>query len=231
MTSSRDVEELIRQLREVDAQAPDRRWQAAQALGNAKEGGVKVVSALMEALGPTYGALSRAHAAEALGNLGDGNAVPALMGAMGDPYRLTRSYAARALGKLGDLQAIGVLLKTMESDEFFGARAEAAEALGKLCEGKDTEECGKVRRALLAQKKVEQERQKVGAEEGRGARVLGEVDRSLRRLGELLEQAEAQVKEIQSAVGRSDLKAVTRGASELRSIMYEVRTVMLNFAT
>ncbi|MBM3948014.1 MAG: hypothetical protein FJ312_01995 [SAR202 cluster bacterium] len=192
---------------------------------------VRRVPALIEALGQAYGALTRAHAAESLGNLADANAVPALMGAMGDPYRLTRSYAARALGKLGDAQAIGVLLKTMEADEFFGVRAEAAEALGKLCEGKDTEQCGKVRRALLAQKKAEQVRQKLGAEEGRGVRGLGEVDRSLRRLGELLEQAETQVKEIQSAVGRNDLQAVNNGANELRSIMHEFRTGMLNSAT
>jgi HEAT repeat protein len=211
--------------------APDRQWQAAQALGLLKGGTGKAVEALMEALGPTYGALARAHAAESLGNLGDAKAVPVLMAALADPYRLTRSYAARALGKLGDVQAVEALLKTMESDEFFGVRAEAAEALGKLCEDKDTDQCGKVRRALLAQKKAEQERQKHGAEEGRGVRVLGEVDRSLRRLGELVEQAETQVKEIQSAVVRNDLQAVNKSAGELRSIMHEFRTVMLNFAT
>jgi HEAT repeat protein len=231
MVNPPSVHELLADLKQPDPGAPDKQWQAAQALGREKESGGKAVEALMEALGPTYGALARAHAAESLGNLGDGRAVPALMAALGDPYRLTRSYAARALGKLGDVQAIGKLLKTMESDEFFGVRAEAAEALGKLCEGKDMEQCRKVRRALLAQKKVEQERQKHGAEEGRGVRVLGEVDRSLRRLGELVEQAETQVKEIQSAVGRNDLQAVNRSAGELRSIMHEFRTVMLNFAT
>ena len=228
----RKVDELIAELRTADPQAPDKQWQAAIALGKLEHAADRgrVVPALIEALGLIYDALARSHAAEALGNLGDVRAVPDLVKALTDPYRLTRSYAARALGKLADMRAVDPLLKAMQTDEFFGVRAEAAESLGKLCEGKDTEQCKQVRRALIAQKKIEEERKKRGEEEGRAARVLGEVDRSLQRLGELLGQAEIQVREIQSAVERGDLKEVDRRAAELRSILREAQTVRLNFA-
>lgn len=227
----RDVTELIVALRIVDPQAPDKQWQAAIALGQLKDAAsrARAVPALIEALSPTYDALARSHAAEALGHLGDAQAVPYLIQALTDPYRLTRSYAARALGKLGDMRSVAPLLKTMQRDEFFGARAEAAEALGKLCEGKDTEECRQVRRALLAQKKIEEESRRRGEEEGRAVRVLGEVDRSLQRLGELLEKAEIRARKIQSAVERSDMRGVKKLVAELQDIMRESRALMLNF--
>jgi HEAT repeat protein len=228
-----NVDELILQLQKIDPQAPDKQWQAAIELGRLSEAAdrVKAVPPLIEALQfPKYDALARSHSAEALGNLNDQRAVAALIAALQDPYRLTRSYAARALGKLGDAQAIDPLLKLMQTDEFFGARAEAAEALGKLCEGKDTDPCRQVRTALVAQKKIEEERRKQGAEEGRGGRVANEVERALARLGELLEQAEAQVEAITAASNQGDVAKVNQGLATLRGIMREAKTIRLNFA-
>ena len=70
-------------------------------------------------------ALTRAHAAETLGNFEVKDAAGKLKERLGDRYRLTRSYAVRALGKLKDQTAIPLLVKCL-SDEFFGVRAEAA---------------------------------------------------------------------------------------------------------
>ena len=226
------VDELIAAFRTVDPQAPDQQWQAAIDLGKLSDPAdrAKAVPVLMEAMGMlSYDALARSHAAESLGNLGAPQAVPALITALSDPYRLTRSYAARALGKLGDAQAIDPLLKIMQTDDFFGARAEAAEALGKLCEGHDTEQCGEVRRALVTQKQIEQERKQKGLEEGRGERVASEVDRALKRLGELLEEVETQARAIQSAARRGDFGEVKKRAAALRNTVREARTVMMHF--
>ncbi len=226
------VDELIAEFRMVDPQAPDKQWQAAIALGKLMDAAdrEKAVPFLMEAMGEMrYDALARSHAAESLGNLGDKRSVPALIKALSDPYRLTRSYAARALGKLGELPAIDPLLTAMRHDEFFGVRAEAAEALGKLCEGHDTDPCDEVRRALIAQKQIEQERKQKGLEEGRGERVASEVDRSLKRLGELLAEVETQAQAIQSAVRRGDFGEVKKRAAALRNTVREARTVMMHF--
>jgi HEAT repeat protein len=67
---------------------------------------------------------------EALG-LGDPQAVPPLIQALGDGWDAVRAAAAEALGNLGDPQAIPALIKAL-GDYWYDVRRAAAEALGKL---------------------------------------------------------------------------------------------------
>ena len=73
-------------------------------------------------------------AAEALGRLGDGQAVPALMARLEDEDESDRRSAAEALGWLGDGQAVPALMARLE-DEDESDRRSAAEALGWLGDG------------------------------------------------------------------------------------------------
>lgn len=223
-----DTHELVERLRNPNEAAPDDQWQAAIALGDRPSSG-ETTAALIQALGEANGALTRAHAAEALGKLGAKGGAAPLIVALKDPYRLTRSYAARALGKLKDATAIPALLEAMRNDEFFGVRAEAAEALGKICEGSETKECQDVRRALMAQKAVEQEQRQRGAEEGRGVRVQGEVDRALERLKELLDKTEAVSEQLNDALRRDDRPAANRHMAELQATLAQLRRQRLRF--
>jgi HEAT repeat protein len=73
--------------------------------------------------------LDREKASDYLGEIGDPEAVPALIEALADP---TISWlAAESLGKIGDVRAIKPLIAVLDSDEKW-LRRRAAEALGKL---------------------------------------------------------------------------------------------------
>jgi HEAT repeat protein len=73
--------------------------------------------------------LDREKASDYLGEIGDPDAVPALIEALGDP---TISWlAAESLGKIGDTRAVEPLIAVLGSDEKW-LRRNAAEALGKL---------------------------------------------------------------------------------------------------
>ena len=89
-----------------------------------------LIQALIQALGDSDWAVRRA-AAEALGDLGDSQAVPPLIQALGDSGWDVRRAAAEALGAVGDPQAIPALIKALGNDG--GAvRSAAAEALGAI---------------------------------------------------------------------------------------------------
>jgi HEAT repeat protein len=68
---------------------------------------------------------------EALGKLGDPQAVPALIQALGDSDSAVRAAAAEALGAIGDPQAVPALIQAL-GDSDCDVRRAAAEALGKL---------------------------------------------------------------------------------------------------
>jgi HEAT repeat protein len=73
--------------------------------------------------------LDREKASDYLGEIGDPDAVPALIEALADP---TISWlAAESLGKIGDPRAVKPLIAVLGSDEKW-LRRRAAEALGKL---------------------------------------------------------------------------------------------------
>jgi HEAT repeat protein len=70
------------------------------------------VPALIQALGDSDSAVRRA-AAEALGAIGDPQAVPPLIQALRDRSENVRAAAAEALGAIGDPQAVPALIKAL----------------------------------------------------------------------------------------------------------------------
>ncbi len=83
---------------------------------------------LIEALG--YWEV-RADAAEALGRLGNPEAVVPLTSCLEDRFRNVRSNAARALGEIGDPRAVEALIPCLK-DRKSDVRADAAWALGRI---------------------------------------------------------------------------------------------------
>lgn len=68
--------------------------------------------------------VARASAAEALGALGDAQAVPALLKALTDEYYPVRSYAAYAIGRLGDASVLPAIQEHLSAETHRGPRAE-----------------------------------------------------------------------------------------------------------
>lgn len=73
----------------------------------------------------------RMTAANALGDVGDGSVVPALVDALDDSDLRVRARAAHALGQIGDPRAVDPLAARLEADDEMLRRA-AADALGSL---------------------------------------------------------------------------------------------------
>jgi HEAT repeat protein len=117
------VPALIGALRDEDVEV---RW-AAEALGKI---GTPAVPALIGALGDEY-ARVRWAAAEALGEIGDPQAVLDLIGALRDEDAEVRRAAAEALGEIGDPQAVLDLNRAL-GDKDARVRRAAAWALGKI---------------------------------------------------------------------------------------------------
>ena len=182
------IDEFIHDLHEHRVDDPDRQFNAAISLGKIREAATRprVVAELISALTPKHQALCRAHAAEALGDLADPAAIPPLIESLKDPYRLVRSYAARALGKIQDpeiAKAIEPLIDQLVKDDFFGARAEAAEALGniaKLCEEKHYGDSALIEKARAAVERDDLANLK--QTDDRIKRMVNEMNRSIERL-------------------------------------------------
>ena len=181
---SQNIEDLILELKTINPDKPDLQWQASIQLGK-KEGAKnnqKIIEALLGALELNNFALTRAHAAEALGNFGNldnPQILQKLMVSLKDPYQLVRSYSARALGKLKDERAIPALKECLELDQFYGTRAEAAEALGVICEKSKSKDCRDARKALEKAKKDEEKRKK---EEPRSERPRREAETAFKKI-------------------------------------------------
>ena len=186
-----NLQALLTQLAALDPAAPDRQFEAAIALPKVAtpENRAAVVAALREALTAAH-SLTRAHAAEGLGFLQAAEAVPELVKALKDRYQLVRSYAARALGKIGDTTAMDPLVEVLTGDPFFGARAEAAEALRHLCGNDDSPSTNRARTALKQHRETELLRK-----DERSRRVLAEIDLSLEELGAIAAEIDAALKE------------------------------------
>ena len=73
----------------------------------------------------------RGWAVEALGKIGDPQAIPALLQALKDEHMNARWKVAKALGEIGDPQAVPALLLTLK-DKDQGVRQSATGALGKI---------------------------------------------------------------------------------------------------
>lgn len=151
--------------------------EAAQKLGQLKEKDQQetIALALIKALAHPS-PLTRAHSAESLGLMGRKDAVPALTVMLKDSYRLVRSYSVRSLGKIGDEMPIDALIWTMKNDDYFGVRAEAAEALGQIYHRNASDTLQKIPKALLDQAEIETKKG-----DDRARRVLAEVALALAR--------------------------------------------------
>jgi HEAT repeat protein len=175
------VAELINLLQNGSDQNPDAEWQAAVALGDVQGADrLQAVTALQTVFtaGSAH-ALTRSHAAESLGRLGDAAAAPNLVTALGDNYRLVRSYAAGALALVGGTdEHITRLLDLLVNDPFFGVRAEAAAAATTIALRRgDAAVRAQVTAALNTRRTIEVRQNLPGA-----VRVIAEIDRALARL-------------------------------------------------
>jgi HEAT repeat protein len=99
------------------------------------------VAPLAERLRQDTNATVRAAAAESLGDLGNADAVPSLLAALGDTDAAERGYAANSLGLLGTAEIAPAMAKRLGEEpspatqgELFGAlyRLGAADALRSL---------------------------------------------------------------------------------------------------
>jgi hypothetical protein len=198
------IDTLLKRLSSLDPTEPDSQFEAAIALPKTVTAGNRaaIVSALMDALEMAH-SLTRAHAAEGLGLLKAGEAVSSLIVALKDRYQLVRSYAARALGKIADRAAIEPLIEVLTGDPFFGARAEAAEALRYLCADDNSPPCQKARTALKQHREQELKRK-----DERGRRVLAEIDISLEELGAMLAIVDEALKKNKDDYLASQIKPV-----------------------
>jgi HEAT repeat protein len=174
------VEDLLNTLRSGAPDDPDAEWRAAIALGAAEgEDRTAAVVGLIEILSSGHAhALTRSHAVEALGRLADPQAIPKLLNALDDPYRLVRAYAASALGRVATSEEVlNRLLERLE-DDYFGVRAEAAAAATNVAMRSGNAALrGRVREELKARRAKEQTVPQVGTE-----RVVTEIDRCLTKL-------------------------------------------------
>jgi HEAT repeat protein len=113
----------------LDSTVPDERRDAIRTL--ASVGTQAALSALRESLKHPLRDV-RSAAAEALGEIGDSMAVPALIEALNDdPMGSVRSTAAKALGSIKDPSAVHALVKALK-DPVGSVRAAAAKALGGI---------------------------------------------------------------------------------------------------
>lgn len=76
--------------------------------------------------------LTRKNAARMLGQIGNREALPALVEALKDPFDGVRMESARALGVLGDERAFPALYDISERDTDGGVRSAATEAIEKI---------------------------------------------------------------------------------------------------
>lgn len=195
---------LLQRLSVLDPKEPDSQFEAAIALSKSvtAENRPMIVNALKDALKMPH-SLTRAHAAEGLGLLKAEDSGPALVAALKDHYQLVRSYAARALGKIGDRAAIESLIEVLAVDPFFGARAEAAEALRYLCADDDSPPSQKARAALKQHREQELKRK-----DERGRRVLAEIDITLEELGVMMAIVDEALKKDKNDYVAARLKPV-----------------------
>jgi len=182
------IDELIQNLHADLSPHTDRQFEAAIELGKSGDAAIRgrIIGELIKALSVQHQALTRAHAAEALGDFAAAQAIPALVEALKDPYRLVRSYAARALGKMRDREitkAIEPLVYQLGNDSFFGARAEAAEALGNLLKLCGDEKFGDDQLLEKARNAIERDDLiKLKESDGRFKRMVNEMNASIARL-------------------------------------------------
>ena len=187
-----NVDDLLSKLTRFNPVDPDAGWKACdelmklENLKNNDEIGTKLIQSLKS----NNDAATRAHIVEIMGKIGSPNIISALRDiGLKDPYRLTKAYAARQLGELQDESSLRELINLLlDDDEYFGVRAEAAEALGKICKGKKSEICTDVRDAL---KEAPEKLRNIA--EPRKKRTIAEAQQALLEIDKILGQVEDEI--------------------------------------
>ncbi|MBS1910643.1 MAG: HEAT repeat domain-containing protein [Bacteroidetes bacterium] len=221
-----NLQDLKGRLHTNDPDAPDRQFQAAIELGRmAGEGDendrAAIALELMSALESNHQALTRAHAAQELGKLKSAAAVDRLLVALKDSYQLVRSYAAQALRKIGAVEAIPALVHVLENDPFFGARAEAAEAIGVLIHNFPDDYRSKQAQAVLNEYEAKEKQR----QEENGRRVLRELfvalDGDAREVADVANELQQELAALlqEAGVNKARLKWALEKAERIESRM------------
>lgn len=115
----RDERAIIPLATALSDDAPEVRWNAAMALEGLQMNGIDIRAAFRQLVSPLGDEDSsvRWSAADALGAMGDCEAVPYVIDALGDPDKTVRLSAARALGKLGDRRAVEPLVRLLTDED------------------------------------------------------------------------------------------------------------------
>jgi HEAT repeats len=152
-----DIETLIGELDNNDFPSSDSKWQACIKLGKLNDSSKRsrIINILIKQLQPPNCAIVRAHAAEALGNLGAREALHSLLRSLTDAHHLTRAYSADALAKLGLEDCVDHLIERAEKDEHYGVRAAAINALKKICDNSHSAFCIRAKAVLWDTEKRE----------------------------------------------------------------------------
>jgi HEAT repeat protein len=125
-----DKVDLKKYVNELKYGIPEKRWEAADILGEA--GNCDVISPLIEALEDENPRV-RTHVAEALGKLCRGKANKALRKKLDDPYPMVRYAVAEALARLKDQAGLPICVQALRDPSVgWRRRARIAEALGIL---------------------------------------------------------------------------------------------------
>jgi len=139
---SRESPPIQRYIEDLTSENPRQRSFAVQELGKLRA--PQAVSALVALLQKDVNTYVRSASAEALGHIGDAQAVFPLMDALHDSCSFVRRSAAISLGQLKAKEAQGALLYALKDPNFYVRRA-AINAIGKL----DVPDMGQVLLPLL----------------------------------------------------------------------------------
>jgi hypothetical protein len=116
-----------------DERSAIRRW-AAALLGGSEQ--ADAVEPLAQVLLNDPSAIVRRTAGDALSDLGNPQAIAAMITALGDPSSLVRWRAGRFLNELGDERAIAPLTQAAEAESEFDVRVEMTAAIERIQAGK-----------------------------------------------------------------------------------------------
>ncbi len=170
----------------IEALKTDTGWLAAQALGDIgdQRAGAALLGVLQDDAADRQ---VRAYAADSLGKLKYGPAVPALMAGLDDPEKSVQQAAAEALGAIGDGSAVKTLISALRSEDR-ATLASAATSLGQLGDARAVE-------PLLPLLDHREQRVRIAA-----IKALGELG-DARAIGPLIDEMSDKESGRNSAVG------------------------------
>lgn len=130
MEESADVQGLLRALGEPRVQrSASKRGSVIISLNRLRA--TEAIPALVEILSSDPNDIVRTHAAMALGEIGDAEALGPLRAAVEDESERVQMWAMNSLGRLKDRESVPLISLKLEHDDW-GCRAYAADALGEI---------------------------------------------------------------------------------------------------